>query len=135
VVFVQSELNLDTMQQCFSRGGSGYLLETILPEAFRDSLNLVIAGEKVFPSELAKLLPLLVSQKNNSAGKMSAEKSAEPGPQARFTAQERKILGCLVCGHSNKLIARGLYIAETTVKVHIKNLLRKTGLRACPEIL
>jgi two-component system nitrate/nitrite response regulator NarL len=35
------------------------------------------------------------------------------------------ILACLVQGQSNKQIARELEIAEATVKVHIKALLRK----------
>ncbi len=39
--------------------------------------------------------------------------------------RETEILRCLVLGHSNKIIARELKIAEATVKVHVKGLLRK----------
>jgi len=39
--------------------------------------------------------------------------------------REKQILQCLVEGFANKLIARRLEIAEATVKVHIKGLLRK----------
>jgi two-component system, NarL family, nitrate/nitrite response regulator NarL len=39
--------------------------------------------------------------------------------------REKQILRCLVRGQSNKVIARELGIAETTVKVHIKSVLRK----------
>ena len=39
--------------------------------------------------------------------------------------REWEILRCLSSGSSNKAIARELSIAETTVKVHIKSLLRK----------
>ncbi len=42
-----------------------------------------------------------------------------------FSDRERQILGCLVRGDSNKVIARELSIAEATVKVHVKGLLRK----------
>jgi two-component system nitrate/nitrite response regulator NarL len=42
-----------------------------------------------------------------------------------LSERERQILRCLVCGHSNKVIARELNIAEATVKVHVKGLLRK----------
>ena len=41
--------------------------------------------------------------------------------------REWEILRCLASGSSNKAIARELSIAETTVKVHIKSLLRKLG--------
>jgi len=50
-------------------------------------------------------------------------------PEARrqvdLSDRENEILGCLVSGHSNKIIARKLDIAEATVKVHVKGLLRK----------
>jgi two-component system nitrate/nitrite response regulator NarL len=39
--------------------------------------------------------------------------------------RERQILSCLIHGQSNKVIARELDIAEATVKVHVKGLLRK----------
>ena len=42
-----------------------------------------------------------------------------------LSERETQILHCLVEGHANKLIARQLDIAEATVKVHIKGLLRK----------
>jgi two-component system nitrate/nitrite response regulator NarL len=42
-----------------------------------------------------------------------------------LSERETQILECLVDGCSNKLIARRLDIAEATVKVHIKGLLRK----------
>ena len=52
---------------------------------------------------------------------------AEPsrrGP-VNFSERENEILRCLIAGASNKLIARELQIAEATVKVHVKALLRK----------
>ena len=39
-----------------------------------------------------------------------------------------EILGYLAAGHSNKIIARHLNLAESTVKVHVQNLLRKLNL-------
>ena len=55
----------------------------------------------------------------------AAERSLAP-----LTEREKDILGCLAGGLSNKLIARDLNIAEGTVKVHIKNLLRKLKFRS-----
>ena len=42
--------------------------------------------------------------------------------------REMEILGYLAAGHSNKIIARHLNLAESTVKVHVQNLLRKLNL-------
>ena len=56
--------------------------------------------------------------------------AATPGrlPLAKekvLSAREEEILGCLVRGSSNKEIARNLAVAEATVKVHLKAILRK----------
>jgi two-component system nitrate/nitrite response regulator NarL len=46
-------------------------------------------------------------------------------PAHRLSTKEIAILQCLVHGDSNKLIARKIQISESTVKVHIKAILRK----------
>ena len=61
----------------------------------------------------------MVPDRNDSAG------NPEGRRQIELSARENEILGCLVSGHSNKIIARKLDIAEATVKVHVKGLLRK----------
>jgi two-component system, NarL family, nitrate/nitrite response regulator NarL len=52
------------------------------------------------------------------------EDAANPG-LASLSAREKQILDCLSRGLSNKLIARQLDMAEATVKVHVRTLLRK----------
>ena len=56
----------------------------------------------------------------------------EAGP-FKLTEREREILIHLSGGESNKMIARKLQIAENTVKVHVKNLLKKLGLKSRVE--
>jgi len=118
-VFILPRLDLETMSGCFAAGASGYLLESISREALCESLKLVDSGEKVFPSELASLFPKLASNVVNT----------DPDPLApaksNLSTREIEILRCLTNGQSNKAIARNLQIAEATVKVHIKRILRK----------
>ena len=45
-----------------------------------------------------------------------------------LSAREREILTLIARGASNKLIARDLDIAETTVKIHVQHILRKLNL-------
>ena len=45
-----------------------------------------------------------------------------------LTPRELEILGHLAAGHSNKIIARQLDLAESTIKVHVQNILRKLEL-------
>jgi two-component system nitrate/nitrite response regulator NarL len=44
-----------------------------------------------------------------------------------LTIREQQVLECLQLGASNKLIARQLKLRESTVKVHIRRILRKLG--------
>jgi DNA-binding NarL/FixJ family response regulator len=44
-----------------------------------------------------------------------------------LTARERQVLERLQLGASNKLIARQLNLRESTVKVHIRRIMRKLG--------
>jgi len=46
---------------------------------------------------------------------------------------EQEILALIAEGMSNKLIARELNITEGTVKVHVKNLLKKLNFRSRVE--
>ena len=119
IVVVVPELDIDVMSGCFAAGASGYLLERISRDALRESLNLVNAGEKVFPSELATLFPVLTSRFGNP------ETSNLTAPESDLSRREIEILRCLTNGQSNKVIAKNLGIAEATVKVHVKRILRK----------
>ena len=53
--------------------------------------------------------------------------------EAGLTEQEVRILELIAGGMINKLIGRELDIAEGTVKVHVKHILRKLGLRSRVE--
>ena len=46
----------------------------------------------------------------------------------KLTPREREILDCLARGESNKSIARNLELAESTVKIHVQNVLKKLKL-------
>ena len=59
----------------------------------------------------------------------SATAVADPDdPIHQLSPREREILMLIAKGDSNKLIARELDIAETTVKIHVQHILRKLGL-------
>lgn len=123
IVFVVPKLDLAIMTVCFAEGVRGYLLETISRDGLLQSLKLITAGEKVFPSELAAQFPMLIAKIC----------TPEPGnlapPESDLSPRENDVLRCLSDGQSNKVIARNLDIAEATVKVHVKRILRKTRVK------
>lgn len=115
-------------------GADGYLLKTVESEHLCDALVKVMAGEPVISPEMMtkfvaafRAKPVLQvavpAETALAAGLMSAD-----GGLDCLSAREREILACIARGDSNKLIARALDIAETTVKVHVQHILRKLQL-------
>lgn len=119
IVFLAHDLDMETMISCFAAGAFGYLLDNISREALGASLALVNDGGKVFPAELAAWLPNLTSRSTNFANIPANLNLPE------LSERETDILRCLALGKSNKGIAQSLNIAEATVKLHVKRVLRK----------
>jgi two-component system nitrate/nitrite response regulator NarL len=113
IVVLASDFAVDALRDAMNAGTDGYLMKDVSPEALIQSLELVMMGEKVFPTNLASMLLSLDSTP-------SALKSI-----GGLSPREQEILQALVTGASNKVIAFKLGITEATVKVHLKTLLRK----------
>jgi len=96
---------------------SGVLTYNLSAVAFVDSLRLISLGERVFPRDLA-----------TGRRPQAPVPGAEFRSGVRLSPREKEILSHLIAGRSNKLIARELAITEGTVKVHLKNVLRKIGM-------
>lgn len=106
------------------RGGvEGYLLKDMEPEAMLEALQAVAAGHVVIPEQLNHLL----------AAALRSETRPQSVGTAGLTEQEVRILDKIAAGLSNKQIGRELDIAEGTVKVHVKHILRKLELRSRVE--
>ena len=106
------------------RGGvEGYLLKDMEPEAMLEALQDVAAGRVVIPPQLNHLL----------AAALRGESRPQSAGAAGLTEQELRILEKIAAGLSNKQIGRELDIAEGTVKVHVKHILRKRELRSRVE--
>jgi two-component system nitrate/nitrite response regulator NarL len=119
IVFMARTLNAAEIADSFALGGDGYLLEEISPAALVESLNLVILGEKVFPSQLVGLLA--------DADWAGAKANSAHAHSPLLSDRELEIVKWLVRGAPNKMIAAKTSITEATVKVHIKAILKKIG--------
>lgn len=118
LVVLANRLSSRALAQSLEAGADGYLLKNMSVEALLQSLNLVMLGEKVFPTQLATLLV---------EGKARPERPLLRSMEttAGLSEREMAILRCLVHGYPNKVIADQLQMTEASVKVHLKAVLRK----------
>jgi two-component system nitrate/nitrite response regulator NarL len=112
VVMLADKYELQTVVAAFHSGADAYLIQSISREVLLKTLDLVILGEPVYPAETIGSL-------------RSKSPVLDPTHSRILTCRELAILRCLMDGNPNKVIARKLEIAEATVKVHIKTILRK----------
>jgi two-component system nitrate/nitrite response regulator NarL len=103
-------------------GARGYLIKNIDADYLQRAIERAAGGESVLAESMAaKLVAQLQKQRE-------PKPAAPPSELDRLTPREREILACLARGESNKLIARVLDLAESTVKIHVQNILKKLGL-------
>ncbi|NGN96844.1 response regulator [Grimontia sp. S25] len=96
-------------------GADGYLLKDGEPEELVDQLKFAMTGEKAYSEQVRHFL-----EQNRD----------QTSPLSVLTERERQILHQVAKGLRNKQIAEALYISEATVKVHLKNLLKKLGVES-----
>ena len=119
VVMLTVSEDSDDLTECMRLGARGFLLKNINADFLLDSIRKAVDGDNVFSPEMtARLVQSLISPpappKNNALSSL--------------TPRELEILGYLAAGHSNKVIARRLDLAKSTIKVHVQNILRKLEL-------
>lgn len=107
-------------------GACGYLLKTADNTELTQAIERAVRGVSSFSAEMAGKLATAF---RHDAGAAPAA-APPPDPFASLSPREREILELIARGDSNKLIARELGIAETTVKIHVQHLLRKLGLES-----
>ncbi len=93
------------------------------PEQMVESLRAAAAGKVIISDALTHVMAAALRDQNRP----------ETPREADLTEQEVRILERIAAGMSNKLIGKELDIAEGTVKVHVKHILRKLSLRSRVE--
>jgi two-component system nitrate/nitrite response regulator NarL len=129
IVLLADQFDLAFVTQARQAGVDSFCLTSSSREVLITSLELLMLGERVLPGAVvcSILDSLAISPEPEPASKAADEpKTHDPGAQ-RLSAREAEILSSLMDGEPNKIIARKLHVAEATVKVHIKAILRKIG--------
>jgi DNA-binding NarL/FixJ family response regulator len=131
IAIVADRYRLGELVSALRAGANGYFVDVMTCDVFIKSIELVMMGETIYPPAfLSFVLDPEINQPDDAVPReeqeqmilLPTEDTIEP-PQ--LSPREKSILRCLVEGDSNKCIARKIDIAEATVKVHVKAILRK----------
>lgn len=115
IIIVTSMPELTYEKRARELGVEGFWQKEVQEQPIQEIMKRVMAGEHVYPTEQVQV---------NIGNTSSTE----------FTDREIEILRELVSGASNKEIAEKLCIDASTVKMHISNMLSKTGFHSRLEL-
>ncbi len=111
--------------QAIQGGACGYLLKDMEPDELIAALDQIVVGGTAVARELTGVLAKAVQGETRAA-------QARPA-FSDLTPREMEILCHLAAGRSNKAISRVLGIADGTVKLHVKGILRKLAVHSRVE--
>ncbi len=107
-----------------SAGASGFLLKRTPPEQLIEAIRVVAAGEALLaPSVTRRLIEAFTRRAPVRADPAQSERLAA------LTPRELEVLTGIGRGLSNQELAEELFIADNTVKTHVKRVFTKIGAR------
>ncbi|MDH2308778.1 response regulator transcription factor [Methylobacterium brachiatum] len=124
VAVISDGENLDQIVRTIKLGVKGYIPTTTSVDIALQALQLVQAGGVYIPAEC--LFPLLASIK--------VEAPVETGEDEIFSPRQLCVARALRKGTPNKIIAYELNMCESTVKVHVRNIMKKLKAKNRTEV-
>lgn len=127
-LIVVSDLEMpNEVATAFTAGASAFLPTSIEPKLALQVMAFVLDGGSFFPPHL------LLNHRKEASGAGGGEQKPidrtddAPSGHSRLTGRQQEVAHLLRRGMSNKLIARELMMTEATVKVHVRQIMRKLG--------
>ena len=131
VIMLTVSEDVDELTRALRDGACGYLLKNMEADALATMIRRAAEGESVIAESMTQRL-IAQMRAPMRARDAAPPQSLEPSPE--LTPRERDIVRILARGASNKDIARELDLAESTVKIHVRNVLRKLNLSSRVQI-
>jgi two-component system, NarL family, nitrate/nitrite response regulator NarL len=147
LVIVPERISRDHVLAALSHGVRGVIPTRMSPDMAIIAIELILGGGSYFPHEgleeptrRARVRTGQTSRyrrepqvhpevdMNGSIPAAVAVSSPNTQPEAAgLTARQKEVMKALTFGHSNKEIARLLQVSEATIKIHVRQLIRKLG--------
>ena len=123
VIMLTSYADDEAIYGSIMAGASGYLLKQTRGQNLAEAIERVAAGESLLDPSIT----------NKVLDRMRSLARGESDELAVLTDQERKILGLIAEGKTNKEIAEEIFLSDKTVKNYVSSILGKLNLRRRSE--
>lgn len=120
IALMSGVATLTDVQKSLNLGAKGFLSKTMRPEHFASAITLILQGGTYIPADLLQGAP---------GETPPTPVSTETGALNGLSPRETEVLRLLSAGMTNKEIGRELGLAEMTVKLHVRQILRKLDAR------
>lgn len=124
IIILSLHKDEDIIRKFMDAGVSGYVIKDRGSEELVKAINSVAGGEDYWDSEAVKIL---VKSERNKTGNAIGEAPLSP--------REKEVLYLIGNGFTTKKIAEKLYIADSTVETHRKNVLSKLGCETSKQLI
>ena len=123
VIMLTSYADDEAIYGSIMAGASGYLLKQTRGQSLAEAIERVAAGESLLDPGITD--KVLARMRQLAAG--------ETDELASLSPQERRILGLIAEGKTNKEIAEEVFLSDKTVKNYVSSILSKLNLRRRSE--
>jgi two-component system, NarL family, nitrate/nitrite response regulator NarL len=113
------------MIAAMAAGAAGYVPKTLTPSALLTVVKLILLGERYVPWSHAERLIATFRGDPGAFPQPMAERKDLPS----FSPREREVLALLLLGKSNKEIGLDLNLQEGTIKINLRRIYRKLGVK------
>jgi two-component system, NarL family, nitrate/nitrite response regulator NarL len=122
VALMSGAAGTQDVKQAIAAGARGFLPKTMASELFAMAISMILAGGTYLPAEM-------MQDAIATGNDIRPNSASGSGFADLLSPRERQVLVRLSSGASNKEIGRDLNLAEVTVKLHVRQILRKIKAR------
>jgi DNA-binding NarL/FixJ family response regulator len=127
VVILSMYATPEHIYQALKAGALGYLVKASAGQEVVQAVRAVAAGRRFLSAQVADTLTEDYLRRREAAD--------EPGPLARLSPQERRVLQLVAEGYSSAEIAAMLHLSPKTVETYRHRIMTKLNLRNLAELI
>ena len=118
LIVISATEDVDVIQRAIHFGADGFIPKSTPVDTMTSAMKQVMDGERWLPEHARRAMPPTLP-----------DLSAMSERIASLTPQQFRVMGMLMEGMQNKIIAYELDVSEATIKAHMTAIFRKLGVR------